>query len=149
MARSLNKVMIIGRLGKDPEVRYTTAGQTVATFSVATDESWTNKEGQREEKTEWHRIVAWGKLGEICGKYLTKGKLVYLEGKLQTRDWMDQNNVKRYTTEIVARDMVMLDSAGAGGRDASYEPPPPESEFQSPKGRSATPKPEEDDDIPF
>ncbi|MBF0510264.1 MAG: single-stranded DNA-binding protein [Deltaproteobacteria bacterium] len=148
MGKGLNKVMIIGRLGKDPEVRYTTAGTAVASFTVATDESWTNKEGQREERTEWHRIVAWGKLGETCGKYLTKGKLVYLEGRLQTRDWTDQNNVKRYTTEIVALDMVML-SAGAGGRDASYEPPPPESEYQSPKSRSAAPKPEEEDDIPF
>ncbi|MBF0523616.1 MAG: single-stranded DNA-binding protein [Deltaproteobacteria bacterium] len=148
MGKGLNKVMIIGRLGKDPEVRYTTAGTAVASFTVATDESWTNKEGQREERTEWHRIVAWGKLGETCGKYLTKGKLVYLEGRLQTRDWTDQNNVKRYTTEIVALDMVML-SPGAGGRDASYEPPPPDSEFQSPKGRSAAPKPEEEDDIPF
>ncbi|MBF0551154.1 MAG: single-stranded DNA-binding protein, partial [Deltaproteobacteria bacterium] len=124
-------------------------GTAVASFTVATDESWTNKEGQREERTEWHRIVAWGKLGETCGKYLTKGKLVYLEGRLQTRDWTDQNNVKRYITEIIAREMVMMDSSGAGGRDASYEPPPPESEFQSSKSRSAAPKPEEEDDIPF
>lgn len=117
MARGLNKVMLIGRLGKDPEIRYAQSGTAVTNFTLATNEGWMDKaSGEKKEKTEWHRIVAFGKLGEICGKYLTKGKQIYVEGRLQTRSW-EQDGVTRYTTEIVANDMQMLDakSPGDGG----------------------------------
>lgn len=98
---SVNKVIILGRLGKDPEIKYTPQGKAVANFSVATSESW-NKEGQKVEKTEWHNIVVWGKLAELCNQYLSKGRQVYLEGKLETRSWEDKDGTKRYTTEIIA-----------------------------------------------
>ncbi|RJP35997.1 MAG: single-stranded DNA-binding protein [Desulfobacteraceae bacterium] len=112
--RGLNKVMLIGRLGKDPEIRYAQSGTAVTNFTLATNEDWMDKaSGEKKEKTEWHRIVAFGKLGEICGKYLTKGKQVYVEGKLQTRSW-EQDGTTRYTTEIVANDMQMLDAKGPG-----------------------------------
>lgn len=120
--RSLNKVQIIGHLGADPELRYTTNGQAVATFNVATTDSWTDAQGQAQERTEWHRVVAWRKLGEIAGEYLSKGKQVYIEGQLQTRSWDDQNGVKRYTTEINAREMIML---GGKGDAAGNRPPHP------------------------
>lgn len=107
---SLNKVMLIGSLGKDPEVNYTAAGQTVASFTIATTEKYKNKAGEQEERTEWHRIVAWGKLAEIVRDYVTKGKTVYIEGKLQTRKWQDQGGNDRYTTEIIADKLQMLSS---------------------------------------
>lgn len=144
---SLNKVMLIGNLGKDPEVRYTTSGQAVASFNLATSERYKNKQsGEWEEKTEWHRITLWGKLAEIAGEYLAKGKTVYIEGRLQTRKWTDRDGNDRYTTEIVGDRMQMLGgrgegSAGGGRRNdaggvadttVSYDEPP----FQ-------------DDDIPF
>ena len=110
MANGLNKAILIGNLGRDPEVRYTPSGLAVANFSIATSETWTNKEGEKETRTEWHRIVAFGKLGEICGEYLAKGKQIYIEGRIQTRDWEDKDGVKRYTTEIVASQMIMLGS---------------------------------------
>ena len=117
MARSLNKVMLIGNLGKDPEVRYTSAGVPVATFSLATSDSWKDQDGNTQEKTEWHNIVAWRKLAEICGEWLKKGKKVYIEGRIQTRSYDDKNTgQKRYITEIVADQMLMLDSAGGQGR---------------------------------
>jgi len=120
--KSLNKVMLIGRLGKDPEVKYITSGQAVANFSVATSESWQDKDGQNKDRTEWHRIVIFGKLAEIAGQYLNKGSRVYLEGRLQTREW-EKDGQKRSTTEIVVRDMVMLspkgESAGGGGGPAA------------------------------
>lgn len=107
----INKVILIGRLGRDPEVRYTPDGTAVANFSIATSEEWKDREtGEKKERTEWHRIVAWRKLGEICGEYLSKGRQVYIEGRLQTRDWQDQEGNKRWTTEIIARDMQMLGS---------------------------------------
>lgn len=138
---SVNKVILVGNLGKDPEVRFTKGGQAVANFSIATSEKWTDKEsGNKEEKTEWHNIIAWGKLGEVCGEYLTKGKQVYIEGKLQTSNWEDKDDGKlRYKTEIVASNMTMLGHAG-GGHDA------PES-----TGSSQSQRPPEDDDgdIPF
>jgi len=111
----VNKVILVGNLGQDPEVRYTKAGQAVASFSLATSEKWTGKDGNKEEKTEWHRIVAWGKLGEICGEYLYKGKQVYIEGRLQTREWDDKDGNKKQTTEIVASNMTMLGQAGNAG----------------------------------
>lgn len=113
---SINKVILIGNLGAEPEVRYTPSGRPVANFRIATTENWTNKDGGREERTEWHRIVAWGRLGEICGEYLHKGKQVYIEGKLQTRSWEDREGNKRYTTEIIAQTMKMLGPAGKEGR---------------------------------
>ena len=139
----INKAIIVGRLGRDPELRYTPDGTAVANFSVATSEEWKDKNsGEKKERTEWHRIVAWRRLGEICGEYLSKGRQVYIEGKLQTRSW-EQDGVTRYTTEIVASQMQML-----GSRD-SYERPRSE-EFRR---DAASPGPDfsgtQDDDIPF
>lgn len=105
----VNKAILIGRLGKDPDVHYTADGTMVTNFNLATDESWKDKSGEKVQKTEWHRIVTFGKLAEICGNYLTKGKLVYIEGKIQTRQWENKDGVKQYTTEIIASDMKMLD----------------------------------------
>jgi single-strand DNA-binding protein len=117
----VNKVILIGNLGADPEVRYTPSGTSVANFRIATSEQWTNKDGEKEERTEWHKIVAWGRLGEICGEYLHKGKQVYIEGKLQTRSWEDRDGNKRYTTEVIAYTMQMLGSAGKGGTSEMNE----------------------------
>jgi len=111
----LNKVMIIGRLTRDPEVRTTPAGTSVATFSVATGFVWTDQSGQKQEKTEFHNIVTWRRLAEICGQYLQKGSQVYIEGRLQTRNWTGQDGVKRYTTEIITENMIMLGRAGSAG----------------------------------
>jgi single-strand DNA-binding protein len=139
----LNKAILIGNLGKDPEIRYTPGGMAVANFSLATTENWT-KDGQRESRTEWHRIVAFGRLAEICGEYLSKGKQIYVEGKIQTREWEDKDGNKRYTTEIVANQMQMLgtrdiadnpkSSAAASKKSDIPEPPYPDTQ---------------DDDIPF
>jgi single-strand DNA-binding protein len=155
-ARSLNKVTLIGRLGRDPEVRFTGSGRAVATFTLATSERWKDQEGNDQERTEWHRIVAWGRLGEICGEYLSKGRQIYVEGRIQTRDWEDQEGNRRTTTEIIARDMIMLGGGGSsddrdqgrstqpsrdtgrgreektsrgGSDDRSYHPPPPEDDI--------------------
>lgn len=121
----LNKVMIIGRLTQDPEVRTIPSGQNVATFSVATNLIWTDQQGQKQEKVEYHNIVAWRKLAEICGQYLQKGKKVYLEGRLQTRQWEGQDGVKRNRTEIIADNMIMLDGGGATGGGAQPSAPKP------------------------
>lgn len=108
----VNKVIIVGRLGKDPEVRYTTNGQAVANFTVATSENWTDKtSGQKQEKTEWHRIVVWGRLAELCRDYLKKGRQVYVDGRLQTRSWDDRDGTKKYTTEIIATTIQFLGSS--------------------------------------
>jgi single-strand DNA-binding protein len=113
MGKSINKVILVGRLGRDPELKYTASGVPFCRFSMATDESWNDKgSGERQERTEWHNIVAWDRLAEICNQYLTKGKLVYIEGSLQTREWDDQDGNKRKTTEIRARDMVLLGGSG-------------------------------------
>src|SRR5205809_59816 len=115
MAKSINKVILVGRLGRDPELKYTASGTPFCRFSMATDDSWTDKgSGERSERTEWHNIVVWDKLAEICNNYLTKGRLVYIEGSLQTREWDDKEGVKRKTTEVRARDMVMLGGGGGG-----------------------------------
>ena len=106
----LNMVMLIGNLGGDPELRYTQGGSQVATFTLATTERWKGQDGKKQEQTEWHRIIAWNRLAEICGQYLHKGSRIYIEGKLQTRKWQDQNGVDRYTTEIVVREMKMIDT---------------------------------------
>ncbi|MFO8155257.1 MAG: single-stranded DNA-binding protein [Pseudomonadota bacterium] len=116
MARGINKAIIIGNLGADPEIRYTQNGAAVANINVATTESWKDKQsGEQRENTEWHRVVMFGRLGEIAGEYLKKGSKVYIEGRLQTRKWQGQDGQDRYTTEIVANDMQMLDSRGGGG----------------------------------
>ena len=120
MARGVNKVILIGNAGVDPELRYTPGGTAVSNFSIATNESWTDSSGERQERTEWHRIVVWGRLAEICNQYLRKGSKVYVEGRLQTRSWEGQDGVKRYTTEVVARDMQLLDSPSDMGRDIGY-----------------------------
>ena len=140
----INKVILIGRLGSDPEVRYTPSGVAVANFNIATSEEWKDKDsGEKRERTEWHRIVAWRRLGEICEEYPSKGKQVYVEGRLQTRDWEDKDGIKRYTTEIVANQMLML-----GSRDSSDGGRPQGGMgggFQGAPGASGP----EDDDIPF
>lgn len=141
---SVNKVILIGRLGADPEVRYTPDGTCVCNFSVATDEKWTDKNtGEKVQKTEWHRIVAWRRLAEICGEYLVKGKQIYCEGKLQTRSW-ESDGVTRYTTEIVMNEMKML--ADPGGTGSRQSRPNHEQPYggQDP-GQQSPP----DDDIPF
>jgi single-strand DNA-binding protein len=116
---SVNKAILVGRLGRDPETRFTGGGQAVANFSVATDHSYKDRNGERQKKTEWHKIVAWGKLAEIVQKYLKKGSLIYIEGRIETREWQDKEGQKRYSTEIIANEMRMLggrgDGAGAGG----------------------------------
>ncbi len=131
---NLNKVMIIGNLTRDPESRTTPQGVQVTTFTVATNFIWTDPSGQKQEKVEYHNIVAWRKLGEICAQYLTKGSKVYVEGRLQTRSWDDQNGNKRYRTEIIAENMIMLDrpqsssSATAPSASTPESPPLPEAE---------------------
>jgi len=146
----INKVILVGRLGKDPEVRSTPSGTSVAKFSVATDERFTDKNGEKQERTEWHNVVAWGKLGEICGQYLRKGKLVYIEGSIRTDSWDDkESGQKKYRTEIVARDMKMLDRRGddeaSGG--GSYGGA---SRGSSSRGGSAPPPDMGDDEeVPF
>jgi single-strand DNA-binding protein len=142
MAGSVNKVILIGRLGADPEVRYTPSGTPVANFRIATSENWNDKQGQRQERTEWHRIVVWAKLAELCGEYLAKGRQVYVEGRLQTRQWDDRDGNKRYTTEVHAREITFLGgrgdsdgaprrsapaggSQGGGGDDPGYDYGPP------------------------
>jgi single-strand DNA-binding protein len=117
MAASVNKVILVGNLGRDPELRYTPGGQPVANFTIATNESWTKKDGSgREERTEWHRIVAWGRTAELCAQYLAKGRTVYIEGRLQTREWENKEGQKQRTTEVVAQTVQFLGGpAGAGG----------------------------------
>ena len=134
----INKVILIGRLGADPEIRYTPSGAEVANFRIATSEVWTNKEGGKEERTEWHRIVAWRGLAKICGEYLSKGKLVYIEGRLRTRSWEDREGNKRSTTEIEATEMKMLGAPGEQNRKAKE----PETEY-------APPQTKDEEDIPF
>jgi single-strand DNA-binding protein len=116
---SVNKVILIGNLGRDPELRYTAGGQPVASFSVATNERWNDREGKPQERTEWHRIVVWGKQAENCANYLAKGRTVYIEGRLQTREWEDKEGQKRQTTEVVAQTVQFLGSREGGGREAA------------------------------
>lgn len=145
--RGLNKAMIIGRLGKDPVMRYTPNGQAVANFSIATDEVWSDRSGERKTRTEWHNIVAWAKLAETCGQYLKKGKLVYVEGRLQTRQWEDQSGGKRQTTEIVINEMVILEPKG-GAMDHPAGPEYPEA-APAKNGIVVNDNPITDDDVPF
>jgi single-strand DNA-binding protein len=154
MAGGVNKAILIGNLGADPEVRFTPGGQAVANFRIATSESWTDKNQQKQERTEWHRIVVWGKLAELCGEYLKKGRQCYVEGRLQTREWVNKEGQKQYTTEVVANQVTFLGgrpdgapggSGGGGGgggsrgRDDFGGPPPQDDPGPMPGG----------DDIPF
>jgi len=145
---SLNKVMLIGNLGKDPEVRYTTSGTAVASFSLATSERFKNKGGEWEDKTEWHNVTLWGRLAEIAGEYLAKGKTVYIEGRLQTRKWQDRDGRDRYTTEIVADKMQMLGAKGEGGGRQGAGRGPDDAGQGSSSGYEE-PVFNPDDDIPF
>ena len=127
MASGVNKVILVGHLGADPDLRHTQSGAGVCELRVATNETWNDKSGQRQERTEWHRVVVWGKLGELCSKFLSKGRLVYVEGRLRTRSWDDRDGNKRYTTEIIANDVQFLGGReGGGGRGGRDDGPPPD-----------------------
>lgn len=153
MASGVNKVILIGRLGSDPEVRYTSNGGAVANFNMATNESWTDKSGQKQERTEWHRIVVWGKLGELCGQYLSKGRQAFVEGRLQTREWNDKEGSKRYTTEIVAQNIQFLggpgDRASQGAGTSDFAAPASSAEFEPSSGGDMDNKGMTDDEVPF
>ena len=136
--RGVNKVILVGNLGADPDVRYSSTGSAVVNFRIATSENWTNKEGGKETRTEWHRIVAFGKLAEICAEYLKKGKQVYVEGRLRSRSWEDKEGNKRWTTEIVASNVVMLGGAGDQVSETGGEPP-----------EDTPDRTQQEDDIPF
>jgi single-strand DNA-binding protein len=153
MSGSINKVILIGRLGKDPEVKYTNNGAPVAKFSLATDEVYKDRAGEQQRRTEWHNIVAWNKLAEICGEYLTKGKQVYIEGSIRSRQWEDQSGNKRTAYEIVARDMKMLgakaDSPRAAAGASDYAPSvPAASDHGTAVQEFPSPPPELTDDEP-
>ena len=139
----VNKAIIVGNLGRDPEVRFTPEGRAVARFSVATTERWTDQQGQRQERTEWHNVVVWGKQAETCGQYLSKGRQVFVEGSIRSRSYDDKSGNKRYITEIIARDVRFL-GGGGGGRSADQG-------FTAPPGEDspAPASPDGDDDIPF
>jgi len=143
---SVNKVILVGNLGKDPELRYTPSGTAVCTFSLATTDRFKNKQGEQQDRTEWHNIVVWAGLAEICGKYLTKGKQVYIEGRIQNRSYDDRDGNKRYITEIVANEMQMLSKAGEQGNSTGGRPPMPSEEYEP---ASQQPPFNPDDDIPF
>lgn len=157
MARGINKAILIGNLGADPEVRYTAGNNAVCNINVATSESWRDKQsGEMQEKTEWHRVVLFGRLGEVAGEYLKKGSKVYIEGRLQTRKWQGQDGQDRYTTEIVANEMQMLDSRGGGSApmdDAGYGAAPGRSGGDGGGGRRSAPASANDsgggDDVPY
>ncbi len=157
MARGVNKVILIGNLGNDPEVRYTPNGNAVANVTLATSASWRDKQtGELQERTEWHRIAFFNRLAEIVGEYLRKGSKVYVEGSLRTRKWQDKNGIDRYTTEIIANEMHMLDSRGGGNHNqnqSSQEAAPQQSESTASSAAPATASTEDsanfDDDIPF
>jgi len=149
MAGSVNKVILIGRLGRDPELKYTPSGAPVVNFSLATDESFKDRNGAQQNRTEWHRIVAWGKLAEICGEYLTKGKQVYIEGSIRSREWEDkQSGTKRTAYEIVAQKMTMLGSKADSERAATAAPGRPATEPSVEPEPPAEPE-ITDSDIPF
>lgn len=165
MARGINKVILVGNIGSDPEVRHMPNGNAVATLSLATSESWKDKTtGEKQEKTEWHRVVLFNRLGEIAGEYVRKGSKIYIEGSLRTRKWQDQQGVEKYTTEIVASDMQLLDSRGSAGGGGgfgspSYDDIPEAQSSYTPKQQSspkqqASPASHDafdglDDDVPF
>ena len=163
----VNKAILVGNLGRDPELRQTPNGQAVVNFTLATSESWTDKSGERQERTEWHRIVVWGKTAEMCNQYLSKGRTVYVEGRIQTREWEDKDGNKRYTTEINASTVNFIgprtsgDSGGGGGSNSNYgsgggggsqgNPAPSSTPSSAPSSApsSMDSGPPPDDDIPF
>lgn len=140
---SVNKAILIGNLGRDPELRYTPSGRAVASFSIATSERWKGQDGENQEKTEWHNIVLWGRQAEIAKEYLSKGSPVYIEGRIQTRNYEDKNGVKKYITEIVAQRMQFLGRKGESGSDYTPPPPPPD------EGAPFDDKGVDDEDLPF
>jgi single-strand DNA-binding protein len=150
---SVNKVIILGRLGQDPELKYTPGGMAVCNFSLATSESWADKSGQRQERTEWHRVVVWGKLGELCNQYLTKGRQAYVEGSLQTRSWDDKNGQKRYTTEILAKTIQFIGAntgaSAAEGKGMNQAAPSYDEGIANPAYDISTDTNFTADDIPF
>jgi single-strand DNA-binding protein len=144
----INKVILVGRLGKDPEIKSTAGGQTVAKFSLATDERYTDKSGEKQERTEWHNIVVWGKLAEICGQYLRKGKLVYIEGSIRTDSWEDkESGQKKYRTEIIGNTMKMLDKKGDD--EGGYGGGGGYSGARKSGGAAPPPQGDDDDEVPF
>jgi single-strand DNA-binding protein len=161
MARSLNKVQLIGNMTRDPELRYTPAGNAVCTFSLATNRNWTTDSGEKREEVDFHRIVAWNKLGELCSQFLVKGRKVYVEGRLSTRNWTGQDGQQKTKTEVVIDDMILLDNKGQGGVQHVAEEPPLPAEDAPAKPRKTAVKKEEEsvennkeedvapDDIPF
>ncbi len=144
MGRGLNKVMIIGRLGRDPELRYTPSGRAVSTFTVATTRSWNTSNGERRTETEWFNVVAWGSLAEICNQLLRKGTQVYIEGRLHTRRWEDENGVRHYRTEIVANEMVVL-----GDRNHNHQPTESEPGTETEAESQDFPESVDEDEFPF
>ena len=149
---SVNRVILVGRLGKDPEIRSTPGGTSVAKFTIATDEKFTDRQGEKQERTEWHNIVAWGKLAEICGQYLRKGKLVFIEGSLRTDSWEDkESGQKKYRTEIVAQNMQMLDRRGdeEGGGSSGYSGGGGYSSNRKSSGSAPPPQMDDDEEVPF
>lgn len=141
----VNRVTLVGYLGADPEMKYVPSGQAVCQMRLATSEKWKDKEGKPQERTEWHRLVAWGKTAEICAKYLEKGRQVYIEGRLQTREWAKDDGIKRWSTEIVVNEVQFLGSGDGKGKERRDEPPPPLDPPPAQGGSSTHP----DDDIPF
>ena len=151
MAFSLNRAQVIGNVTRDPEVKNIASGQTVASFAVATNSSWTDKMGAKQEKSEFHNIVAWGKLAEICQAYVKKGRKLYVEGRMQTRDWEGEDGVKRYRSEIVAENLILLDRSGAPEGGVTYDREQAPDAFKPQKQEAAAPEVEEVtlDDLPF
>ena len=139
----VNKVILVGNLGANPEIRYTQGGQAVANLRLATTERWTDKNGQKQEQTEWHNVVVWGRTAEVAGQYLTKGRQVYVEGRIRTRQWQDKTGQKRYTTEVVAQTLQMLGGRGERGPDDAAATVPPDDAAVADFGEGP------DDDIPF
>jgi single-strand DNA-binding protein len=164
MARSLNRVQLIGNLTRDPELRYTPSGTAVCSFSIATNRNWTTDTGEKKEEVEFHRIVAWNKLAELCSQFLTKGRKVFVEGRLTTRSWTAQDGTQKQTTEIIINDMILLDNRRTGTEEVSHEEVAEASQEKAPKAKTPAKKvvkeeeavqeaPAEDevapDDIPF
>ena len=145
---TVNKVILIGRLGKDPDMRYTPSGTAVANFSLATNSSFKDSDGNWNDKTEWHNIVTFGRTAEVAGEYLKKGKLVYIDGRLQTSSWEDQNGQKRYKTEIVASELQLIGSRGTGESSGETAEPSEQAE-EAPVSEDTPPANEEEDDLPF
>ena len=151
MTRGINKVILVGHLGKDPEIRYSASGSAIANITLATSDSWKDRQsGERQERTEWHRIIFFNRLAEIAGEYLKKGSQIYVEGRLQTRKWQDQSGQDRYTTEIVASEMQMLGGRGGLSADTGHDQPPRSAQNAPPaQGQPAGDDFDFEDDIPF